>query len=104
MLLRLLTAYEAYNQDLRTRASRLLCGQTIITNKAFTLGALFSTLEAPNSAAPDLSSTERVSRSGYGAIQSNIGSQRRLRVTKGIYLPADIPLHGIFGSKDVIHS
>lgn len=46
----------------------------------------------------------RTPRSGYQAIRSDIGSQRRLRVTKGIYLPADIPLHGIFGSKDVIHS
>jgi hypothetical protein len=47
---------------------------------------------------------ERTFRSGYQTIRSDIGSQRRLRVTKGIYLPADIPLHGIFGSKDVIHS
>lgn len=43
-------------------------------------------------------------RAGYRAIEANISTQRRLRVTKGIYLPADIPMHGIFGSKDVIHS
>jgi len=43
-------------------------------------------------------------RTGYTPIVNDISSQRRLRVTKGIYLPADIPMHGIFGSKDVIHS
>ena len=41
---------------------------------------------------------------GYLPIRTEVESQRRLRVTKGIYLPADIPMHGIFGSKDVIHS
>jgi heme/copper-type cytochrome/quinol oxidase subunit 2 len=50
------------------------------------------------------SDVSRTFKSGYQTIRSDIGSQRRLRVTKGIYLPADIPLHGIFGSKDVIHS
>jgi hypothetical protein len=43
-------------------------------------------------------------RAGYQPIASELGQQRRLRVTRGIYLPADIPMHGIFGSKDVIHS
>ena len=43
-------------------------------------------------------------QSGYTTINPEIGNQRRLRVTKGICLPADIPMHGIFGSKDVIHS
>jgi heme/copper-type cytochrome/quinol oxidase subunit 2 len=43
-------------------------------------------------------------RSGYAAIQPGVGNMRRLRVTQGIYLPADLPIHGIFGSKDVIHS
>ena len=42
--------------------------------------------------------------SGYAAMQAGVGSMRRLRVTQGIYLPADLPIHGIFGSKDVIHS
>jgi hypothetical protein len=41
---------------------------------------------------------------GYQPIDASIASQRRLRVTKGVYLPADVPMHGIFGSKDVIHS
>jgi heme/copper-type cytochrome/quinol oxidase subunit 2 len=43
-------------------------------------------------------------RSGYTPIQPGVGNMRRLRVTQGIYLPADLPIHGIFGSKDVIHS
>ena len=43
-------------------------------------------------------------RSGYTAIEPVVGNMRRLRVTQGIYLPADLPIHGIFGSKDVIHS
>lgn len=46
----------------------------------------------------------RAFQTGYAAINGEIGSQRRLRVTKGIYLPADVPMHGVFGSKDVIHS
>ena len=49
-------------------------------------------------------STFRMPQAGYQPIIADIGSQRRLRVTKGIYLPADVPMHGIFGSKDVIHS
>jgi heme/copper-type cytochrome/quinol oxidase subunit 2 len=43
-------------------------------------------------------------RGGYEVMQTDIAAMRRLRVTKGIYLPADTPMHGIFGSKDVIHS
>lgn len=41
---------------------------------------------------------------GYVKIAAGISQIRRLRVTKGIYLPADLAIHGIFGSKDVIHS
>ncbi len=48
-------------------------------------------------------SAEQV-RSGYLPMQTDIAAMRRLRVTKGVYLPADTPMHGIFGSKDVIHS
>lgn len=48
--------------------------------------------------------THESGRSGYLLIDSEVANQRRLRVTKGVYLPADVPLHGIFGSKDVIHS
>ena len=40
----------------------------------------------------------------YQPLDAQIGTMRRLRVTKGVYLPADTPLHGVFGSKDVIHS
>jgi len=43
-------------------------------------------------------------KTGYTPIESRISDIRRLRVTQGIYLPADLPIHGIFGSKDVIHS
>jgi len=46
----------------------------------------------------------KVQRFGYLQIEAGISNQRRLRVTKGVYLPADTPMHGIFGSKDVIHS
>ena len=45
-----------------------------------------------------------VGRAGYAAMQTDIAAMRRLRVTKGVYLPSDTPMHGIFGSKDVIHS
>jgi heme/copper-type cytochrome/quinol oxidase subunit 2 len=43
-------------------------------------------------------------RAGYEALNPQVSAMRRLRVTKGIYLPADTTIHGIFGSKDVIHS
>lgn len=43
-------------------------------------------------------------RQGYVPINSDISASRRLRVTKGITLPSDIPMHVICGSKDVIHS
>jgi hypothetical protein len=43
-------------------------------------------------------------RGGYAPLDARISAMRRLRVTKGVYLPADTPMHGIFGSKDVIHS
>lgn len=44
------------------------------------------------------------SKSGFDFLRSDIGSVRRLRVTKGICLPSDYPIHIICGSKDVIHS
>jgi hypothetical protein len=31
-------------------------------------------------------------------------ASRRLRVSRALCLPSDLPLHGVFGSKDVIHS
>jgi hypothetical protein len=37
-------------------------------------------------------------------MRCDIGNMRRLRVTKGICLPSDFPIHIICGSKDVIHS
>jgi len=43
-------------------------------------------------------------RSAYETMRTDIGSIRRLRVTKGICLPSDYPLHLVCGSKDVIHS
>ncbi len=45
-----------------------------------------------------------VRRGGYELLDARISAMRRLRVTRGVYLPADTPMHGIFGSKDVIHS
>lgn len=50
------------------------------------------------------SGTPTTPRGGFTAAEGGVGSIRRLRVTKGVYLPADVPMHGIFGSKDVIHS
>ena len=44
------------------------------------------------------------SRQGYLPLSSSISASRRLRVTKGITLPSDTPIHIICGSKDVIHS
>jgi len=46
----------------------------------------------------------RLQEGGYTPVCAAVGSMRRLRVTKGVYLPADLPIHGVFGSKDVIHS
>jgi heme/copper-type cytochrome/quinol oxidase subunit 2 len=43
-------------------------------------------------------------RSAYEFVRCDVGSMRRLRVTKGICLPSDYPIHVICGSKDVIHS
>lgn len=43
-------------------------------------------------------------RNAYEPIRNDIGSMRRLRVTRGICLPSDYPIHLVAGSKDVIHS
>lgn len=45
-----------------------------------------------------------ISRANYSLALDEIGSIRRLRVTKGVYLPSDVPMHVVCGSKDVIHS
>lgn len=45
-----------------------------------------------------------LARSGHSLANDEIGTIRRLRVTKGIYLPSDIPMHAVCASKDVIHS
>lgn len=45
-----------------------------------------------------------ISRANYSLALDEIGSIRRLRVTKGVYLPSDTAIHVICGSKDVIHS
>lgn len=43
-------------------------------------------------------------RTGFELIRCEVGSMQRLRVTKGVCLPSDYPIHIICGSKDVIHS
>jgi hypothetical protein len=48
--------------------------------------------------------SSRQYRSAYEVVRCDVGSMRRLRVTKGICLPADYPIHIICGSKDVVHS
>jgi heme/copper-type cytochrome/quinol oxidase subunit 2 len=46
----------------------------------------------------------RLPRSGFTRAAEDVGALRRLRVTKGVSLPADLPMHVVCGSKDVIHS
>lgn len=60
-----------------------------------------SKLDFSNLGGPDL---EVRPRQGYVPLNSDISASRRLRVTKGITLPSDTPMHVICGSKDVIHS
>jgi heme/copper-type cytochrome/quinol oxidase subunit 2 len=43
-------------------------------------------------------------RAGFNLFREGVGTQRRLRVTRGLVLPADVPMHVTCGSKDVIHS
>ncbi len=40
----------------------------------------------------------------YTAIPSDVRTVRRLRASKAVCLPSDVPLHIVCGSKDVIHS
>ena len=65
--------------------------------------ALSTATELSVQLAPALAQRDSL-RAGYEALSVDVGSMRRLRVTKGIYLPADTAMHGVFGSKDVIHS
>ena len=46
----------------------------------------------------------RLPRAGFTRAAEDVGMQRRLRVTKGVSLPSDVPMHVVCGSKDVIHS
>lgn len=67
--------------------------------------ALPATISQKLSRALDLTvEAHLTARAGHSLAQDEIGSIRRLRVTKGIYLPSDTPMHVICGSKDVIHS
>lgn len=43
-------------------------------------------------------------RAPYQVLRGDVGSVRRLRVTRGVCLPSDHAIHLICGSKDVIHS
>ena len=47
---------------------------------------------------------EQGRRASYEFARCDVGSMRRLRVTRGVCLPADYPVHVVCGSKDVIHS
>jgi hypothetical protein len=40
----------------------------------------------------------------YTTIPEDIRSIKRLRASKAVCLPSDIPMHIVCGSKDVIHS
>lgn len=51
-----------------------------------------------------LTESHLLARAGFNLVNDEIGSIRRLRVTKGVYLPSDTPMHIVCGSKDVIHS
>lgn len=75
----------------------------LVTDGSRGLPALHRSLHDEHSTAFDMDLTAG-SLGGYSLLRADIGSMRRLRVTKGVYLPADVPMHGIFGSKDVIHS
>jgi len=48
--------------------------------------------------------TDPSQATAYRLIDESVSGLRRLRVTKGIILPTETPIHGVFGSKDVIHS
>jgi heme/copper-type cytochrome/quinol oxidase subunit 2 len=66
---------------------------------------IFFTPKLPfNNKAYAVTKTNVTSKSGFEFLRSDVGSVRRLRVTKGICLPSDYPIHIICGSKDVIHS
>ncbi len=102
--LRLLSSFDSYKQLLSINSPRLGWGESSSSLKSLGFeSSLLGLVQISNNMGESVQ-VNRLGRSGYQPIQSSIGSQRRLRVTKGIYLPADLPLHGIFGSKDVIHS
>lgn len=65
------------------------------------LTSLIASLDLVRMTGPDRSP---LARQGYVPLSSSISASRRLRVTKGISLPSDTPMHIICGSKDVIHS
>jgi hypothetical protein len=65
------------------------------------LVSLVAALDLVQMTGPDLGVR---ARQGYVPLSSSISASRRLRVTKGISLPSDTPMHIICGSKDVIHS
>ena len=48
--------------------------------------------------------TNPVARAGFVSIPEDVRSIRRLRTSKAVCLPSDIPMHVVCGSKDVIHS
>lgn len=101
-----LSEYSATSGLLAWKQNKLISPKSNLlgTERTLLAAALFreSSLQAVASLVS--TSTTRVIRAGYTAIQPGVANMRRLRVTQGIYLPVDLPIHGIFGSKDVIHS
>lgn len=64
--------------------------------------ALVSVNELARGLAPRSASEQP--RHGFTPMREDVGSMRRLRLTRGVCLPVSTPIHGVFGSKDVIHS
>jgi len=75
------------------------------------MASLLAALSSEKQAKPGIGATDRHvassltrKRDGHLALNTDLASMRRMRVTAGVTLPSDTPIHGIFGAKDVIHS
>ena len=85
----------------RAASHGALCPELIATGSGHSLTSLIAALDLARLTGPDRGFRPR---QGYVPLSSSISASRRLRVTKGISLPSDTPMHIICGSKDVIHS
>lgn len=89
----------------RGAASSPLASKVGLSGRVERLGALMAGSDFSQGPAEEfVGSPLEFSHHGYVPLSSHISASRRLRVTKGVTLPSDIPMHVICGSKDVIHS